>query len=53
MESSDDLQIDHQHVKLSLQAHFHTPVTAYYYLLLKKKIIEGQPLDDIEEDLPN
>jgi len=27
----------------------HNPITAYYYLLLKKKVIQGEPLDDIEE----
>ncbi len=41
MKGTEELKVDHQHVKLSLQAHFHSPVTAYYYLLLKKMIIEG------------
>ena len=30
----------------------HNPVTAYYYLLLKKKIIQGEPLDDLDQDAP-
>lgn len=41
MKTSDELKVDHRHVKLCLQAHVHNPVTAYYYLLLKKKVIEG------------
>ena len=39
MESSDLLTVDHTHVKLCLRAHQHNPFTAYYYLLLKKKVI--------------
>ena len=35
-----------------LQANRHHPLTAHYYLLLKKKIISGEPLEDAEEGLP-
>ena len=37
--SSKEINVYPQHVRLCLQAHVHNPVTAYYYLLLKKKII--------------
>ena len=50
MQSSEDMKIDHGHVKLCLQAHVHNPVTAYYYLLLKKKVVQGEPLDDLEQE---
>ena len=30
---------DPSHVRMCLQAHVHNPETAFYYLLLKKKII--------------
>lgn len=50
MESSEEMRIDHKHVKLCLQAHVHNPITAYYYLLLKKKVVEGEPLDDLEAE---
>jgi len=49
MVSTDELSFDHKKVRLCLQAHVHNPLSAYYYLLLKKKIIQGEPLDDIEE----
>ena len=39
MEAVDGLPVEHAHVKLCLQAHVHNPTTAYYYLLLKKKVI--------------
>ena len=41
-----NITIDHKHVKMCLQAHIHNPVTAYYHLLLKKKIIQGEPFDE-------
>ena len=50
MQSCEELKVDHGHVKLCLQAHTHNPLTAYYYLLLKKKLIQGEPLDDIEPE---
>ena len=50
MESCEDvvpnIRIDHTHVKMCLQAHIHNPVTAYYHLLLKKKIVQGEPLEE-------
>ena len=39
MESTEESPIDKAKVKLCLQAHTHNPLTAYYYLLLKKKVI--------------
>lgn len=47
------MKIEFNHVKLCLQAHVHNPVTAYYYLLLKKKVIQGEPLDDMDEVAQN
>ena len=52
MEPTEELPIDHRHVRLCLTAHVHNPVTAYYYLLLKKKIIQGEPLDDLDQEVP-
>ena len=49
MHSTEEIKVNFSHVKLCLQAHIHSPVTAYYYLLLKKKVIQGEPLDDIED----
>lgn len=49
MQPTEEIKVDFTHVKLCLQAHIHNPVTAYYYLLLKKKIIQGEPLDDVEQ----
>ena len=48
MESTDELKFDANKVKLCLHAHVHNSITAYYYLLLKKKVIQGEPLDDVE-----
>ena len=53
MQSTDDISVNFNHVKLCLQAHVHNPVTAYYYLLLKKKIVQGEPLDDLDEEATN
>ena len=54
MEAQDpDLKVEHQHVKLCLQAHVHNPVTAFYYLLLKKKVVQGEHIDDLLPDLTN
>ena len=53
MQSTEEIKVNFAHVKLCLQAHIHNPVTAYYYLLLKKKVIQGEPLDDIEDVSPN
>ena len=50
MESSEDLPVEHNHVKLCLQAHMYNRITAYYYLLLKKKVTQGEPLDDDEPE---
>ena len=38
-EDNDLKKVEYGHVKLCLQAHVHNPITAFYYLLLKKKVI--------------
>ena len=52
-EDNDLKKVEYGHVKLCLQAHVHNPITAFYYLLLKKKVIQGEPLDDLLPDLTN
>jgi len=46
MVPTEELKFDTNKVKLCLHAHVHNTITAYYYLLLKKKVIQGEPLDD-------
>ena len=31
---------------MSLEANMHNPATAYYHLLLKKKVVLGEPIED-------
>lgn len=38
-------KIDVSHVKKCLEANNHNALTAYYYLLLKHKVICGEPLE--------
>lgn len=45
--------IDYRYVKKQILANQHTHLTAFYFLLLKKKITEGEPLEDNQgEELP-
>lgn len=48
-EIDTETQIDVKYVKKQLLANQHTPLTAFYFLLLKKKIIEGEPLEETED----
>ena len=47
MAECSQLQIDVSYVKKLLQANMHGPLTAFYHLLLKRKIIQGETLEDI------
>lgn len=38
--------IDKSYVKKCVQANQHNALTAYYYLTLKKRIIQGEPLEE-------
>ena len=39
-------KIDRAYVRICLQANQHNALTAYYYLTLKKRVIQGELLDD-------
>lgn len=39
-------QVDKSYVKKCVQANQHNALTAYYYLTLKKRIIQGEPLEE-------
>jgi hypothetical protein len=51
MTKCEDLKIDKIQVKMQIQANQNTPLTAFYYLLLKKKMIEGEPIEDEGEKI--
>lgn len=45
--------INERHVKQCVEANRHNSVTAYYYLLMKKKILEGELLEEGARRHPN
>ena len=46
---SETIKIDKRYSVQCIQANRHNHITSYYYLLLKKKLIEGESLEDGEE----
>lgn len=38
-----------EQVRMCLQANVHNPATAYYHLLLKKKMMQGDPIEDTDD----
>lgn len=46
---SESIKIDKKYAVQCIQANRHNHITSYYYLLLKKKLIEGESLEDGEE----
>jgi 5'-AMP-activated protein kinase catalytic alpha subunit len=53
MQQNELNPVDKSYVKKCLQANQHNALTSYYYLTLKKRIIQGEALEDNAELVPS
>ena len=48
-EVDKETDVDIKYVRKQLRANQHTPLTAFYFLLLKKMVTEGEHLEELED----